>query len=1103
MPAPLRLSSWEPTALSVTRLLGTATSITIRFTSSEALSNARVVVVPALAPYVSIYPNSSFTEIPGGVSQSIIVRISLPKTTAPGTYQGTLHIETDRTVARPLPVALTVQRATDALPAPPLLADPSVDRITVTTDGNNIAYVKDEVDIFFNTGATSDTIRQVVRSIGGVFLGSAPQLQWYQVLVPTEGFDQLTALVNAAQSSPAVAFAIHNLISKSFVAPPNDPYMAGYYAPPLVNLQKAWDLTGGGSDTVEVGVIDGAFDFSQPDLMDHVAGVFPNLGDDEGHGTRVASVIGATANNHLGIAGVMWNKNLFLYPCGIPGILNPPSFQSGVSLSSQCLLDSVTDIASRGVKAVNYSRGVDCQFSDDTCAASLRDNDYWFGCLFAANRCSVVGWAVSPKVTNTLWVVAAGNGGIPLAQSSPARLAMFYDNIVSIGAVDSNSRRANFSDYGSGITVYAPGVNIDSDAPGGSCDNSASGTSVAAPFVTGTAGLMLAKNSSLSPSQIKSKIQATGNLTGENDPDNNPIRLLDGCRAVKAAMNQADPPVPVLLSPAKGAIIVPNASDPNDAIYAVFLNWADVSAASCNQVVRYDLQVRAGSSSKFFLQTSVAMPGYNLAISNPPSFSGWSWTVAAVDKFGNATQSAAGMFSLDRPPVAGLTMTAGSQAAIEGQTLNLTVAPGESVTVGFSANRSSDPDGTITAWQWTIDGANASTASSFTASLGKGVHPVTLVVTDNLGSRSAPAQGTVSISETLFQPGTFIFTQDMGIARANHTATLLPNGKILIVGGNNGSTAQSVLQSAQLYDPMSLALNPTGSLKTPRVDHTATLLPSGKVLIAGGYGNGLPLSTAEVYDVTTGTFTPTAGQMQAAPGQGSTATLLPNGKVLIAGGEDAAAVAQLYDPVTDTFSLTGGMVTGRFWHTATLLPNGKVLVTGGFRFLSPRTESSAELYDPNTGSFTTAGNMTTARELHTATLLPNGKVLIVGGLISAGYFFFLNSAEFYDPASGSFNVTQNMATARALHAAILLQNGSVLFATGETFCGTNGTGCAVSTPAAEIFNPVSNAFAATGNMNIARDGATATLLPSGNVLIIGGVASSPVRFLSSAELYIP
>ena len=191
-------------------------------------------------------------------------------------------------------------------------------------------------------------------------------------------------------------------------------------------------------------------------------------------------------------------------------------------------------------------------------------------------------------------------------------------------------------------------------------------------------------------------------------------------------------------------------------------------------------------------------------------------------------------------------------------------------------------------------------------------------------------------------------------------------------------------------------------MKDPRRFATATLLPGGRVLIAGGghrYGSfGMTpslgmLDSAELYDPAAGTFSPT-GSMAAVRGW-HTATLLPDGRVLIAGGSYEAP-AELYDPQTGTFSPTGSMEVDREAATATLLPDGRVLIAGG------SYEATAELYDPQTGTFSPTGSMTMTafRSNATATMLPDGRVLIAGGIgVIAGTLdgTTLASAEMYGP----------------------------------------------------------------------------------------------------------
>ncbi len=339
----------------------------------------------------------------------------------------------------------------------------------------------------------------------------------------------------------------------------------------------------------------------------------------------------------------------------------------------------------------------------------------------------------------------------------------------------------------------------------------------------------------------------------------------------------------------------------------------------------------------------------------------------------------------------------------------------------------------------------------------------------------------------------FTTTGSMGTARLCHTATLLPNGKVLIAGGGDPSLGDISFSSAELYDPVTGTFSPTGSLGGARVYHTATLLPNGRVLIAGGYDGTSNISSAEVYDPATGTFSPTGSMGTARAGH--TATLLPSGKVLIAAGSAVAYTttnsAELYDPATGTFTPTGSLVTTRGGHMAVLLPNGKVLIVGGGNWTAVPFPTSAELYDPATETFTATGSMATGRVNSTATLLPSGKVLIAAG--EGCCYPTLGSAELYDPATGTFSPTGNLGTARLAHTATLLLSGKVMIVGGNW---------GNSLASAELYDPIAGAFTAAGSMVTGRLNHTATLLASGKVLIAGGGSSSSwPNSLSSAELY--
>jgi N-acetylneuraminic acid mutarotase len=314
-------------------------------------------------------------------------------------------------------------------------------------------------------------------------------------------------------------------------------------------------------------------------------------------------------------------------------------------------------------------------------------------------------------------------------------------------------------------------------------------------------------------------------------------------------------------------------------------------------------------------------------------------------------------------------------------------------------------------------------------------------------------------------------------ARFNHTATLLPNGKVLIAGGNTNNT--SYLASAELYDPATGTCTNTGSMLVARARHTATLLNNGKVLVAGGL-NSAVLSDAELYDPSTGTWSST-GPLEV-PRLQHTATLLPDGTVLVAGGSIAPGEfptnsAELYNPATGTWSQVGPMNTARMLHTATLMPNGQVMVAAG-EGTNGTWLSSTEIYDPATATWTTTNSLNTARVAHTATLLPNGQVLVAGGESSTSGII-LSSAEIFDPASGTWTTTNSMNTAHVSHTATLLPDGKVLVASGNTYFFN-------FTNSSELYDPNTGTWANAAFVNLERHAHAATLLPSGKVLLTGG-----------------
>ncbi len=389
--------------------------------------------------------------------------------------------------------------------------------------------------------------------------------------------------------------------------------------------------------------------------------------------------------------------------------------------------------------------------------------------------------------------------------------------------------------------------------------------------------------------------------------------------------------------------------------------------------------------------------------------------------------------------------------------------------------------------------------------------------------------------------GTWASTAAMNIPRTGQTATVLPNGDVLVTGGQSTT---GITNTSEIY----LVTGGTGSwakpinMNTPRMGQTATLLPSGKVVVIGGVApNVTPDSTIETLYNGGGDWNPGGTTLEHATGQA--ATLLPSGKVLVTGGLDSSGNpgldADLYDPSTGTWEPTGSTTHEHLYHTSTLLQNGDVFVTGDLETPSEAevyhsavgtwtdigpgepsilytatlllngkvllaggsddTFASATnqcfLYDPAARTFSRTGSLNIGRFEHTATLLANGQVLVAGGADNDSDP--IQACELYDPNTAQWTLGPNlMTTARVAHSAVLLPNGQVLVAGGEGWDGllTN----------AEVFDPVTEQWRATGNMNADRENFTMTLLPDGMALAASGESDQNTNnVITGTDLYDP
>ena len=305
--------------------------------------------------------------------------------------------------------------------------------------------------------------------------------------------------------------------------------------------------------------------------------------------------------------------------------------------------------------------------------------------------------------------------------------------------------------------------------------------------------------------------------------------------------------------------------------------------------------------------------------------------------------------------------------------------------------------------------------------------------------------GGLSTRGELYDTATGTFTPTTGsitLFRDGLTATTLYDGRVLITGG--GQIFPATTRTAELYDPATQVFTLTDSLGDSipaqargRRYHTATLLGDGRVIVVGGEGvaNSVlyRLRSAESYSPISETFTVLASPARARGRH--TASLLPNGRILIAGGQTnfvdtGDPQAEIYDPTTNTWANTGVMVSARNEGTATVLADGRVLLTGGSALRQDQSfrRRSAEIYDPATGAFTATDSMAFRRQFHTATLLVGSRVLIVGGLDQNNQPVM--TAELYDPATGTFTTAGPVTTFRDRHAAVRLPDGRVLITGG-------------------------------------------------------------------------
>jgi hypothetical protein len=321
----------------------------------------------------------------------------------------------------------------------------------------------------------------------------------------------------------------------------------------------------------------------------------------------------------------------------------------------------------------------------------------------------------------------------------------------------------------------------------------------------------------------------------------------------------------------------------------------------------------------------------------------------------------------------------------------------------------------------------------------------------------------------------------MNVGRGYHTLTLLPDGRVLAVGG---VPVQAVDNAAEVFNRTANAWSLTGPMQAQRALHATALLPDGRVLVVGGY---VSPDTAEVYNAALNRWDAVAAPITARS-YGHTATVLRDGRILVVGGCDyvsacAIRAAEVYDAQANTWTAVGNLAVARGWHTAQLLPDGRVLVAGGELGMVP--VKSSEIFDPSSGTWSAGPTMSEARSRHVMTMIRRGReemVLVAGGCCTGGNWLGgLASTEVYSIRQNRWLRAGDMSIGRKEAAAGTLPNGVAVVAGGEN------TEAFLNT--AEVFNPATFTWAPAGNIPEYSAELSSTVLSDSSVVVTGGTRS--------------
>ncbi len=1023
---------------------------------------------PDYAPVVSDKMAIGFTQDSSPAERESYLRQIGARLLGNGNQPDTVIVQVSQPQTMPVsPIVSSIQPMPSAeLPPPPV--EPAPDSITADPIPNR-AVVR------FNPNTTEAERNAYLSQSSAQVVEVIPNLNTVIVTLPENTTLPASTLVRATEPDFYLAAQVS--------IPPSDPDYGKQWALGVIGATGAWASLPTNATPITVAVIDSGICATHPDLVGRAlpgkSYVSTDTHDEFGHGCSVAGVIAANIDNDIGIAGIA--PNVKILPLKV---LNAQGVGSYSDVAA-----AIVFAADNGARIINLSLG------GPSASALLED---------------AVNYAVNKGV---LLIGAAGN-----TSSAQTLYPAAYAPVVAVGSVDSNLQRSSFSS--STVDLYAPGRDILTTSSDGSTRR-VTGTSFAAPVVTGVAALEMAVGRSLRvdggvvtfgvpamnpPPAPTLEPQATSlpQLTDKIDPKVVAAVQSNGTARVMVALRQSGSAQSNDLAAQAAAVAAAQAAvlaqvNPGDFVVAQQYSHVAALAGDVNQTALNILNSSPDVERVYLdepteIHMLEARQAVNIdSVQTGLGLTGTGMTIAVVDT--GITPAGAGIVG----NVVNQQCFSSAQTAVnqilsgsrDGSVRRWDVNSGEqlasyAVAGGGSQGASYSPDGKRIAVYSPENFFTSATeirdvatgalvrrfdAGFFTAVIDAEFSPDGQLIA--IGKLDA----TVDIHN--IATGALVRTITVGASGSNAVSSLAwsPNGRELAIAGVNIGISRWNVQTGALIWENGSASKPS-TMPVGACDPYADLPPFG-----------------------TGSASSTVGPNMRVARSTPEATIMCDRRVLVTGGRNGSVsfnTAEIYDPTSNTWTAAAPMSVPRLDHTSTRLANGQVLVTGGFEIGGSYT-ATVEIYRPSSNTWLPVPNMSIPRVGHEAIRLQDGRVLIVGGYTSGGSELRPTSAEIYDPISNTWSAAGNTTVPHGLiSASVLLTNGKVLLLGGDT---TESAGFLVMTPIVELYDPITNNWTPVAPMNTPRATHSATLLSDGRVLVVGG--SDGAGVLSSAEIYDP